>query len=79
MLKCSSVSLADKTFFALALSSIYQADLSRCVVNMETIVAVVAVDEAVAVDMDVEEDVVDATPTNPTLKILTESSRSSLP
>jgi len=46
-------------------------------VNMETTIAVAAVDEAVA--EDVEEDVVDAIPTTPTLKILTVSSHSSLP
>jgi len=49
--------------------------------SMETIIAVAAVDEAVAVDMhmDMEADVVDATPTTPILKILTVSSHSSLP
>jgi len=47
-------------------------------VNVETIIVVAAVDEAVAVE-DMEEDVVDATPTTPILKILTVSSHSSLP
>jgi len=53
-------------------------------VNMETItvvdiVVVAAAAEAVAMDVDMEEDVVDETQTSPLLKIITVSPPSSLP